>query len=68
MKLIYRCMHCAAQNEFAYPESARHDVEFVLTNALSGYIEGVSGGARPWIRHPCAQGIHGIALLIAVED
>jgi len=68
MKLIYKCSYCGQAKEFDYPTQACHDVEFVLTHALHGYVPGVSGGARPWIRHPCQPGVHGIANLVAILE
>lgn len=63
MKLVYRCLNCNAQKEFDMPQSVT--LKYGAEDVLNG-IDGIK--LNMWIRHPCADDLHGIAPLVAIVD
>lgn len=62
MQLIYRCLHCGAQNEVACP-APFNDRRGVLNDAYNGV-----GSVPKATQHACDPNTTGVAQLIAVRD
>jgi hypothetical protein len=67
MKLIYRCLHCGAQNE-AETKVALWTDAFNIAYTPTMEIERDATGVKPYTTHPCAPYVIGVAQLIGVSD